>query len=301
MAATPPLSMGDIDLMLVSLAGGALKGHRMWGELFWKELEQLGLAIVQYTLEAEAQHGRGRPNPKLRAIWNELELSTSQNPIARDWARRMAEAINEEPTPDNPGDTSHLNCLEARRISAGYAICEPCNTGHPERCVYMHHRGSMAGDAEYDSWKVLPARTQYVHHLEKALEGWQAECDLERRHVAALQEELMLRSQHQAGDVWFWQGDGTDHPESMSNSMAVVMRVPQLRQLLVAKDLVRYLVPVHPEDGADWDSLYQGNDAPWPCTDGYEWRRVLIPHPAGIKAPDAASVAAADLENERGG
>jgi hypothetical protein len=27
--------------------------------------------------------------------------------------------------------------MEARRISPGYAICEPCNTGHSEQCLYL--------------------------------------------------------------------------------------------------------------------------------------------------------------------
>ena len=34
------------------------------------------------------------------------------------------------------------------------------------------------------------------------------------------------------GEVWYWQGDGADHPESMVNSLTVVIRADQLRALM---------------------------------------------------------------------
>jgi hypothetical protein len=88
------------------------------------------------------------------------------------------------------------------------------------------------GDAEYDSWKPLPSRTQYVAHLEKALAGWKEEAQRLRDECNGLLEQLQTRTQHQRRDTWFWQGDGSDHIKSMSNSMVVVIRASQLRRLL---------------------------------------------------------------------
>lgn len=33
-------------------------------------------------------------------------------------------------------------------------------------------------------------------------------------------------------NVWYWQGDGYDHPESMGESMVVVIRASDLKQLI---------------------------------------------------------------------
>lgn len=41
--------------------------------------------------------------------------------------------------------------------------------------------------------------------------------------------------EHQDGQVWYWQGDGGDHLESMCNSLPVVIRADQLRVLLAAE------------------------------------------------------------------
>lgn len=38
--------------------------------------------------------------------------------------------------------------------------------------------------------------------------------------------------EHLNGEVWYWQGDGQDHPESWVNSLPVVIRADQLRELM---------------------------------------------------------------------
>lgn len=38
--------------------------------------------------------------------------------------------------------------------------------------------------------------------------------------------------EHQNGQVWYWQGDGEDHPETLVNSLPVVIRADQLRELI---------------------------------------------------------------------
>ena len=81
----------------------------------------------------------------------------------------------------------------------------------------------------------------------------------ERVELGALQGELdrtkdaLLRARShmeylksQQGDdaeVWFWQGDGSDHPESMANSLTVVIRADDLRRLIAPQQ------PVSDPDG----------------------------------------------------
>jgi hypothetical protein len=48
-----------------------------------------------------------------------------------------------------------------------------------------------------------------------------------------LRAELKRRDEHAMGIVWFWQGDGTDHPESLT--CQVVIKPDDLRALLAAR------------------------------------------------------------------
>jgi hypothetical protein len=59
-------------------------------------------------------------------------------------------------------------------------------------------------------------------------------------------------------DVWYWQGDGRDHLESMTHQLPVVIRAEQLRELLAA----RPAQPVRePMSEAEVVQLYAG----WDC------------------------------------
>lgn len=91
-------------------------------------------------------------------------------------------------------------------------------------------RGSDAGAAEYASWDMrIPLRTQYERHLERGLEGYRQELQDVSKDRDRLMIELGTARKYQQRDVWFWQGDGEDHPESMGNSMVVVIRAADLR------------------------------------------------------------------------
>jgi hypothetical protein len=57
-----------------------------------------------------------------------------------------------------------------------------------------------------------------------------------------------------------------------------------------------YLVPVHPVEGADWDSLYKGTKAPWVLENWYEWRRVVIFDDKGVKFIDDEKIERAEQE-----
>jgi hypothetical protein len=59
---------------------------------------------------------------------------------------------------------------------------------------------------------------------------------------------------------------------------------------------VVYLVPAHPKDGADWDSLFRGSAPPWPLENDYEWKRVVIFDAPGVYAISDESIARAEAE-----
>lgn len=59
----------------------------------------------------------------------------------------------------------------------------------------------------------------------------------ERDHF---RERAQTMYAHKMGDVWYWQGDGGDHLESLVNSVPVVIRADALRQLLAEKPLAAY-------------------------------------------------------------
>lgn len=63
-------------------------------------------------------------------------------------------------------------------------------------------------------------------------EGWIDHAKHLQSRLDCLNRELDLRKLHQDKNCWYWQGDGTDHPESISNSMCIVIRGDQLRELL---------------------------------------------------------------------
>jgi len=61
--------------------------------------------------------------------------------------------------------------------------------------------------------------------------GLMAEIDCLNHRIAVMKNELQMRHQKDTGDVWYWQGDGTDSLGSMSVSMTVVINAADLRAL----------------------------------------------------------------------
>lgn len=74
-----------------------------------------------------------------------------------------------------------------------------------------------------------------INRLEKERDAWQEKAEDLGASDRSLREQLDLRRLHQAQDTWFWQGEGDDL-DSMSNSMAVVIRADQLRALLASNE-----------------------------------------------------------------
>ncbi len=73
---------------------------------------------------------------------------------------------------------------------------------------------------------------QVLQAVKRERDGWQATAqDLQRRlHLAEC--DLDLRRAHQERDVWFFQGDGEDHLESLGNRTVVVIHAADLRTVL---------------------------------------------------------------------
>lgn len=93
-----------------------------------------------------------------------------------------------------------------------------------ESLVQQHAQAALSDERE----------SQTVAQLRKSLAGWQEECKVLRDDRDSLRQRLDLQALHQRNDIWYWQGDGSDYPESISNSMAVVIRGDQLRAILAA-------------------------------------------------------------------
>jgi hypothetical protein len=91
-------------------------------------------------------------------------------------------------------------------------------------------------------------------------------------HIEAVERELrrclsriqMMRD-HQSGECWYWQNDGSDHLESMVNGLPVVIRADHLRALAATE----------PRAGDDYESFLAWYDnAVWGNEDFKEgcWR-----------------------------
>lgn len=62
--------------------------------------------------------------------------------------------------------------------------------------------------------------------------GWQSHAEAMERERDYYRQRAKTMFEHQDGQCWYWQGDGNDHPESMVNSLPVVIRADQLRALM---------------------------------------------------------------------
>ena len=66
-------------------------------------------------------------------------------------------------------------------------------------------------------------------------DGWvSAYTALQQDRDALAERVSYLETAAADGGAWIWQGDGEDHPESMANSLPVVIRAEQLRELSAA-------------------------------------------------------------------
>ena len=60
--------------------------------------------------------------------------------------------------------------------------------------------------------------------------GWKDQCRILGDDLARCRQELAARAAATHGEVWYWQGDGDDHPESLT--CPVIITADKLRALL---------------------------------------------------------------------
>lgn len=77
------------------------------------------------------------------------------------------------------------------------------------------------------------------HKLDQVVEGAKRIEDMQAETIRQLRDDLRTAYLHQEPNetdpVWYWQGDGYDHPESLTSDAVVVIRADQLRALLATQ------------------------------------------------------------------
>lgn len=93
--------------------------------------------------------------------------------------------------------------------------------------------GDLAGDSA-QSHQAYPAEGDEPHDSRgpTSLEGWRSAALAGEKEREYLRERLATVDRHQGKDCWYWQNDGEDHLESMTNTLPVVIRADHLRALL---------------------------------------------------------------------
>lgn len=161
-----------------------------------------------------------------------------------------------------------------RKGRQGWETCDPVNLTHMLRahvekgdpldvanfCMFLWSLGKPIGAGPEDR----VARLSYVAELEARIQGLVQDLDAVDAARRALQEELARRRKTEEGVVWYWQGDGDDHLESLTCD--VVIGAEALRGLLEPRDealrKIREIAsaPLHPawsSDGAVHGSRFR--------------------------------------------
>lgn len=121
----------------------------------------------------------------------------------------MACAVNHSAAHEPSGACGYLSpeALGALRQDGTRANLYPSKSRDTDVAVYT--RPDAASD-------VVPLDA--LHAVERQRDHW-------RDHARTM-------SLHHGGESWYWQGDGTDHLESLTNDRPVVIRAGQMRELL---------------------------------------------------------------------
>ncbi len=96
---------------------------------------------------------------------------------------------------------------------------------------------SLMGDDAQDEFKISHEEDtsnlqETIRQLEKtvaSLNHAYNELQEERNYLRA---SIKMIQEFQRKEVWYWQGDGEDHVESMVNDLPVVIRAYELRELI---------------------------------------------------------------------
>lgn len=112
----------------------------------------------------------------------------------------------------------------------GWAIdrIDPQNRGD-----YWHRASELLEAARLSEADVAnPPPLSSLATLTRQRDGWREEAQRLQRRLHLTECDIDLMSKHQAKDAWYYQGDGFDHLESMTNRMVVVIHAADLRALI---------------------------------------------------------------------
>lgn len=116
-------------------------------------------------------------------------------------------------------------------------------------------RAALANQAPAPVAEVENLRRDYARALD-TIKGHAAQIGKLEQHIRELRAFQAMVNRYAPEfpvdpdaprDVWYWQGDGRDHLESMVHQLPVVIRAEQLRELLAATQA--------PAVGADWQPI----------------------------------------------
>lgn len=85
---------------------------------------------------------------------------------------------------------------------------------------------------EFRAAPVEEPTTNALNALRRARDGWHEEAVSLAKRLKYVESDNDLLRKHQSKDVWYFQGDGEDHIESMGNNMVVVIHAHDLRSLI---------------------------------------------------------------------
>lgn len=138
---------------------------------------------------------------------------------------------------------------------------------------------------------MLASERAKLHELHRQME----------RQVSNLRRDLELRGAYERRDYWGWQGDGTDHPESMGSQMAVMMTGAQLRELLASPPVALQELKTLHDKTAELIAHLQATGRLRPCFNlpALESARAVIEQ-AGGELPARVAVPAEPLVGQPG-
>lgn len=120
-----------------------------------------------------------------------------------------------------------------------------------KRGTELEHVSKWGGSLLYTHQPVTPA----LEDAPAGSGGWKAYAESMERERDYYRTRAQTMYEHQRGEVWYWQGDGHDHPESMANSLPVVIRADDLRALIAP--VTPALVEAAERVPAAWDAYWQ--------------------------------------------
>jgi len=104
---------------------------------------------------------------------------------------------------------------------------------------FKHPDGEMVSLAKIE--EVSEAPDEAAPDSQKLISNLRESLEIQERKIERLRELLQKASDYkdylqspEESPVWIWQGDGEDYPDSMANSLTVVIRADQLRALIHA-------------------------------------------------------------------